>query len=119
MSEPTNDTQNWRDRTAEMVERYAPALHALSDTCDWNTGYADGYAQAVAQERARLRAAVEGLPSCECDWMDSGPDFACVCGEHNARPYRDDVVHLPDGQHARRWCAVLRLLDPEAEGGTP
>lgn len=58
-----------------------------------------------------LRSAVEALPSCECDWMTDGPVWDCVCGEHNARPYRDDVVHLPDGQHARRACAVLAIID--------
>ena len=45
--------------------------------------------EAVAQERARLRAAVEGLPA------------------------RGDMMALMVSR-----AAVLRVLDPEAEGGT-
>ena len=46
-------------------------------------------AEAVAQERARIRAAVEGLPA------------------------RGDMMALMVSR-----AAVLRVLDPEAEGGT-
>ena len=55
--------------------------------------------EAVAQERARLRAAVEGLP-------DVNP--TPTVGEGRST----------DWPMVRR-AAVLRLLDPEAEGGTP
>ena len=55
--------------------------------------------EAVAQERARLRAAARELPD------DPDPGFA-------ASP--DFYLGYDEGIEA-----VLRLLDPEAEGGTP
>ena len=63
--------------------------------------------EAVAQERARLRAVVEGLPN---PW-DEGAEF--VTEFSNAFGFEKNAFGFEKGR-----AAVLRLLDPEAEGGT-
>ena len=68
----------------------------------------------------RLRSAIDGrlseavdAPSCDCDWMDTGPDYPCLyaeCEHGNVRPYRDDARHL-DGGHVHRICGIrMRLV---------
>lgn len=61
-------------------------------------------AEAVAQERARIRAAVEAMP--DCSPLAESPETIIEYGEGYC-----------DGLFAGR-SQVLRVLDPEAEGGT-
>lgn len=86
---------------------------SLADRVEWGEPDEDGFytpslwhdfdrydavqREAVAQERARIRSAVEGL------------DETVTPGDMGWRPVPGSVSR----------AAVLRALDPEAEGGTP